>query len=73
MARRARIFGTVLRARGVEEKADLARAFAASVLSGFADGALEPAMDRVYPAAQVADAHRRMEANENFGKIVLVW
>ncbi len=73
MARRARILGTVLRARGVEEKADLARKFTASVLPGFADGALEPAMDRVFPAARAADAHRRMEANRNFGKIVLVW
>ncbi|MDE2784555.1 MAG: zinc-binding dehydrogenase [Gemmatimonadota bacterium] len=73
MARRARIFGTVLRARSVEEKADLARDFTESVLPGFADGALEPAIHRVFPAARVADAHRRMEANENFGKIVLVW
>ena len=73
MARRARISGTVLRARSVEEKADLAREFTASVLPGFADGTLRPAIDRVFPAARAADAHRRMEANENFGKIVLVW
>lgn len=73
MARRARIFGTVLRARSVEEKVDLAHEFTESVLPGFAEGALEPAMDHVFPAARVADAHRRMEANENFGKIVLTW
>lgn len=73
MARRARLFGTVLRARGVGEKADLARDFTASVLPGFADGTLAPAMDRVFCASRVADAHRRMEANENFGKIVLAW
>ncbi len=73
MGRRARIFGTVLRARSVEEKADLAREFTESVLPGFADGALEPAIDRVYPAARAADAHRRMEANRNFGKMVLTW
>ena len=73
MARRARIFGTVLRARSVEEKADLAREFTESALPGFADGALEPAMDHVFPAARAADAHRRMEANKNFGKIVLTW
>lgn len=73
MARRARILGTVLRARSVEEKAGLAREFTESVLPGFADGALEPAVDNVFPAARAADAHRRMEANRNFGKIVLVW
>ena len=73
MARRARIFGTVLRARSMEEKAGLAREFTESVLPGFDDGALEPAIDRVFPAAQAADAHRHMEANRNFGKLVLAW
>ncbi len=32
---------------------------------------LKPVIDRVFPLAQAADAHRRMEARENFGKIVL--
>ena len=73
MARRATMVGTVLRARSVEEKADLARDFAASVLPCFADGALSPVVDRVLPASRAADAHRCMEANENFGKIVLMW
>ncbi len=73
MARRARIFGTVLRARSVEEKAGLAREFTESVLPGFVDGALEPAIDRIFPAARAADAHRRMEQNRNFGKLILTW
>jgi NADPH:quinone reductase-like Zn-dependent oxidoreductase len=29
-------------------------------------------VDRVLPLADAAAAHRAMEANENFGKIVLV-
>ena len=73
MARRARIFGTVLRARSVEGKAGLTREFTESVLPGFDDGALEPAIDRVFPAARAADAHRRMEQNRNFGKLILTW
>ncbi len=73
MARRARLLGTVLRARSVEEKADLARDFTETVMPGFVDGTLEPAIDRVFSPAQAADAHRRMEANENFGKIVFAW
>jgi NADPH2:quinone reductase len=28
-------------------------------------------VDRVYPLAQAADAHRRMEAGEHVGKIML--
>ena len=73
MARRARLFGTVLRARGVEEKAALAEEFSAEVLPGFPDGRLLPVIDRVYSVSRAADAHRRMEANRNFGKIVMVW
>lgn len=73
MVRRARMMGTVLRARPVEEKAALARAFEKDVLPGFDDGSLKPVVDRIFPAEEVADAHRRMEANRNFGKIVLDW
>ena len=73
MARRARLFGTVLRARAVEEKAALAAEFGAEVLPGFAEAWLLPVIDRVYPVSRAADAHGRMEANRNFGKIVMVW
>jgi len=34
-------------------------------------GELMPVVDRVYPLAEAADAHRRLEAREGFGKIVL--
>ena len=35
-------------------------------------GALEPALDVVWPLERAADAHARLEAGEAFGKIVLV-
>ena len=34
-------------------------------------GKLKPTLDRVFPLAETADAHRRMENRGNFGKIVL--
>lgn len=34
-------------------------------------GKLHPVVDRVFPIREAADAHRRMEAREHFGKIVL--
>jgi NADPH:quinone reductase-like Zn-dependent oxidoreductase len=37
-----------------------------------ATGKLEPVIDSVLPLSQVAEAHRRLEAREVFGKIVLV-
>lgn len=73
MGRRGSIRGTVLRARAVEEKALLARSFEEQVLPGFADGTLSPVIDRTFPAAEAAEAHRYMEANESFGKILLRW
>jgi NADPH:quinone reductase-like Zn-dependent oxidoreductase len=42
------------------------------VLPGFADGSLVPVVDRSFPLSAAAEAHRRMAANENVGKIVLV-
>jgi putative PIG3 family NAD(P)H quinone oxidoreductase len=73
LQKRARILGTVLRARPLEEKAALAQRFRHEVLPLFAAGVLEPVVDEVLPMAEVAEAHRRMEANETFGKLVLAW
>ena len=39
----------------------------------FESGRLKPIVDRVLPFDQIADAHRAMESNANFGKVVLVW
>ena len=32
-----------------------------------------PVIDRVFPASDAPDAHRWMESNEGFGKILLRW
>ncbi len=73
MAKRAVLRGSVLRTRSLREKARLADYFRREVLPGFADGALVPEVDSVFPPEKAGDAHRRMEANANFGKILLVW
>jgi zinc-binding alcohol dehydrogenase/oxidoreductase len=43
----------------------------AAVLELVASGRARPVVDRVYPLAQAAAAHRRLEAGEQLGKIVL--
>ena len=73
LAARATVHGTVLRSRPLEEKAALAQAFAAQVVPLLADGRLVPVVDAVLPMEQVREAHRRMERNDTFGKIVLTW
>jgi putative PIG3 family NAD(P)H quinone oxidoreductase len=72
LANRLRIIGSTLRSRPLEEKAALTAAFVRDVLPGLADGSLLPVVDRSYPLREAAEAHRRMAANENVGKIVLV-
>jgi NADPH:quinone reductase-like Zn-dependent oxidoreductase len=47
-------------------KAELLRA-----ASFFFSGELMPVVDRVFPLAEAAEAHRRLESREAFGKIVL--
>jgi len=71
LGKRASIRGTVLRARPLEEKAAATRAFEKAVLPHIVSGRVRPVVDSVYPLARAADAHRYMESNANFGKIVL--
>jgi len=72
LSRRLTVIGTVLRARSVDEKAATTNAFARDLLQGFERGALRAVVDRVFPLAAIADAHRRMESNESFGKVVVI-
>ena len=73
MGRRATIKGTVLRARPIQEKAALAEAFEERVLPLFPDGRASPVIDRVFPPEEAGAAHRLMESNANFGKLLLRW
>jgi putative PIG3 family NAD(P)H quinone oxidoreductase len=73
MGKRGLLRGTVLRARPLEEKVRLAREFERTVVPLFERGVLAPVVDQLFPAAKAADAHRRMEANETFGKLLLDW
>ena len=48
------------------------RAELLEVLRFVRDGRLKPVLDSVMPLAKAAEAHRRIEAREHFGKVVLV-
>jgi NADPH:quinone reductase len=69
--KRLRVVGTLLRSRPLEEKIAVTQSFARQVLPLLARGQLRPVLDRVFPLAEAAEAHRYMERNQNFGKIVL--
>lgn len=42
-----------------------------SVLELVSRGAVRPVIDRIFPLAEAADAHRHLESREQFGKVVL--
>ncbi len=71
LMQRQRLLGLVMRTRSAAEKAEIARRFERELGAGLADGALSPRVDSVFELGDVQAAHRRMEGNENRGKIVL--
>jgi NADPH2:quinone reductase len=71
LGKRATIVGTTLRRRPLEEKIAVTRRFAEEVLPLFDAGRLRPVIDSRFALERAAEAHERMEANANIGKIVL--
>jgi NADPH:quinone reductase len=72
MAKRARIHGSMLRARPLEEKALTARAIERSVLPLLASEALEVPVAATFPLAQAQAAYDHFAGGGKLGKIVLV-
>lgn len=73
LRRRLTITGSTLRPRPVAFKGAIAAALRAKVWPLIEAGRIRPVIDRVFPAAQAAAAHERIESGEHTGKIVLDW
>ena len=73
MGKRLRIIGSTLRNRSVQYKSDVMSELQREVWPSFAAGELRVEVDEVYPIDRVEDAHRRMRADANFGKILLAF
>jgi putative PIG3 family NAD(P)H quinone oxidoreductase len=71
MMRRLCLTGSTLRARSIEFKSLVADELARTVWPHVAEGRLKPVIDSIFPLAEAAAAHRRMESGEHVGKIVL--
>ncbi|HMH46973.1 MAG TPA: zinc-binding dehydrogenase [Solirubrobacteraceae bacterium] len=72
MGKRARIHGSTLRARPLEEKALVARLVEHEVLPLFESGALSVLVAETFPLKQAAAAYDRFAAGGKLGKIVLI-
>ena len=71
MVKRASVHGATLRARPLEQKAQIVAATAAFVWPMIESGDVRPVIDRTLPLAEAAQAHRIIEASEHIGKVVL--
>ena len=71
MSRRARIHGSMLRPRPLEEKALTARAVERSVLPLLAGGAITVPIAATYPLTGAVEAYDRFSAGGKLGNIVL--
>lgn len=71
MVKRQQIIGSVLRSRPVSEKGDIVAEFTRRALPKFADRTIVPIIEKVFTIDQIVEAHKMMEADKHFGKIVL--
>lgn len=72
LTRRLTIRGTVLRARPLEEKILATQAFASEVVPLLERRIVRPTVDSRFHLSEIGDAHRHLESNETFGKVVVV-
>lgn len=81
LRKRLEVIGSVMRTRLLPERVNLVREFEAEVLPWLTEGRNDGTTERVirpivgasYAFDDIVEAHRAMEANEPFGKIVLTW
>lgn len=71
LGKRAVVTGSLLRARTATEKAAIADQLQEHVWPALSAGRCLPIIDKVYPLADAAQAHARMEGGDHIGKIVL--
>ena len=71
MRKRLTLTGSMLRPRTIAFKAAIAEILEGAIWPEFESGRLTPITDMVFPLAEAAQAHRRMEAGTHVGKIIL--
>ena len=71
MQRRLTLTGSTLRPRSADFKAALAAAVERHVWPLLAAGQFRPVLDRTFPLAEAAAAHRLLESSAHVGKIIL--
>lgn len=71
LAKRARVHATALRSRPLDEKAEIVAGVRENVWPLLESGEVRPVVDRSFPMADAASAHRLLEESGHVGKILL--
>ncbi len=71
LRKRLQIMGSVLRSRTLQDKIVISQKFKEDWLPLLENGKIRPIIDKKFPLDEADEAHRYMEMNKNFGKIVL--
>ncbi|MFC6019275.1 NAD(P)H-quinone oxidoreductase [Plantactinospora solaniradicis] len=71
LAKRASVAATALRSQPAADKAAIVRGVREEVWPLVESGVIRPVVDRRVPMAQAAEAHRVVESNTHFGKVLL--
>jgi putative PIG3 family NAD(P)H quinone oxidoreductase len=71
MLKRLTLTGSTLRARSVEQKAEIARPLREKVWPLLDQGKIKPVIHKTFPLAEAAAAHALMESSAHIGKIIL--
>lgn len=72
LSKRGRVIASGLRARPIEEKAEIVAAVRERVWPWIEGGTISPLVHATYPLAQAGEAHQAMEESLHIGKILLV-
>lgn len=71
LSKRIELRGTSLRARPLEEKISVAQTFSRAIVPLIEQGKLKAVIDKTFALQEAALAHKFLESNESFGKVVL--
>ncbi len=72
LGKRINLNFTTLRSRSDDYKTELINNFSKEILPGFGKE-FAPIIDSIYNITEIKEAHERMEANKNIGKIIIKW
>ncbi len=71
MMKRLRIIGSTLRAQPIPKKTEIMNNLKENVWPSLESGDIKPIIDTVIPIEEVDKAHKLMESNQTFGKVIL--